>query len=96
MLTDMYLRRDRIAARRCSTTAATPTTAGLIALVLGIVVSVLLFANQQLYTGLVAAALPQIGDIGFLVGLVLAAGTYALLFPRLSGPRTIGQSGTGD
>jgi NCS1 nucleoside transporter family len=98
-LTDMYLRRSR---RPRSSAQGAPSTAllydrgytnhaGLIALVLGIVVSVLLFANQELYTGLVAAALPEIGDIGFLVGLVLAAATYALLFPRLSR-----QSGTGD
>jgi purine-cytosine permease-like protein len=83
-LADMYLRRsaptpDLLYDRRYT------NHAGLIALVVGIVVSVLLFANQQLYTGIVAAAVPQIGDIGFMVGFVVAAGLYALLFRRLGG-----------
>jgi nucleobase:cation symporter-1, NCS1 family len=78
-LADMYLRRS----------APTPALlydrrytnhAGLIALV---VVSVLLFANQQLYTGIVAAAVPQIGDVGFITGFIVAAGLYTLLFRRL-------------
>jgi len=43
-------------------------------------VSVGLFANQQLFTGLVARAVPAVGDVAFLVGFALAAGLYAMLF----------------
>lgn len=56
--------------------------AGPVALVAGIVVSVLLFANQELFTGLVPRLLPGIGDVTFLVGLLLSAGLYALLVRR--------------
>jgi NCS1 family nucleobase:cation symporter-1 len=56
--------------------------AGPVALAVGIVVSVLLFANQELFTGLVPRLLPGIGDVTFLVGLLLAAGLYALLLRR--------------
>ncbi|MGI5127408.1 purine-cytosine permease family protein [Pseudonocardia sp. CA-107938] len=83
-LTDMWLRRTAPAPALLYDRSYT-NHAGLIALVVGIVVSVLLFANQQLYTGLVAAAAPQIGDIGFIVGFVVAGGLYALLFRRLGG-----------
>ncbi len=51
-------------------------------MVVGIVVSVVLFSNQTLFTGLVARAVPEIGDITFLVGIVLAAGLYVLLARR--------------
>jgi NCS1 nucleoside transporter family len=54
--------------------------AGPVALVAGAGVSIWLFAAQQDYTGLVAKAVPQIGDIAFLVGFVLAAGLYVGLF----------------
>lgn len=56
--------------------------AGPIALGVGVIVSVLLFANQELFTGLVPRLLPGIGDVTFLVGLVLSAGLYALLVRR--------------
>jgi len=59
--------------------------AGLIAMLVGIVVSVPLFSNQELFTGVVPAAFPGIGDVTFLVGFALSAGLYALLFPRLAG-----------
>lgn len=47
----------------------------------GLVVSVVLFANQEAYVGPVAAAVPGIGDLTALVGFLLAAGLYAVL-PR--------------
>ena len=56
--------------------------AGLVAMVVGIVVSVVLFSNQTLFTGLVPRAVPEIGDITFLVGIVLAAGLYVALARR--------------
>ena len=56
--------------------------AGVIAMVVGIVVSVVLSSNQTLFTGLVPRAVPEIGDITFLVGIVLAAGLYVVLARR--------------
>ena len=38
-----------------------------------------LFANQTLYTGLIAKAGPGIGDIAFFVGFVIAAVLYAAI-----------------
>lgn len=79
VLADQYLRRDRLPAELLYDRGyANP--AGLTALVAGIVVSVGLFANQQLFTGLVARAVPAVGDVAFLVGFALAAGLYAMLF----------------
>ncbi len=56
--------------------------AGLIAFVAGIVVSVLLFANQTLFVGLVPRLVPGIGDIGFFAGFVIAGALYAVLARR--------------
>lgn len=56
--------------------------AGVIALVVSVVVSVALFANQTLFTGFVARAVPAVGDIAFEVGIVLAAVLYVLLAGR--------------
>ena len=44
--------------------------AGVIALVVGVVVSVGLFSNQMFFTGLVPRAVPEIGDIAFEVGIL--------------------------
>jgi len=63
-------------------TRAFRNPSGLIALVVGIVVSVVLFANQEIYVGPVAAAAPGIGDLTALVGFVLAAVVYAVLPKR--------------
>lgn len=81
VLTDMYLRRGRLPAELLYDRGYR-NNAGVIALVVGIVVSVPLFSNQQLFTGLVPTLLPGIGDITFFVGTALAAAIYAALFPR--------------
>lgn len=60
--------------------------AGLVALLVGIVVSVGLFANQELFTGLVPRIWPAVGDVTFLVGIAVAAGLYAALFGRSPRP----------
>lgn len=62
--------------------------AGPIAMVVGIVVSVLLFSNQTEFVGLVPAHLPAVGDITFAVGFVLSALLYAGLRPWLGANRT--------
>ena len=54
--------------------------AGWVAMGIGMVVSVLLFSNQSLYVGLVAEQVPSVGDITFIVGFVLSALIYAVLF----------------
>jgi nucleobase:cation symporter-1, NCS1 family len=41
-----------------------------------------LFSNQTLFTGLVPRAVPEIGDITFFVGTILAAGLYVVLARR--------------
>ena len=42
-------------------------------------VSVVLFSNQEKFVGYVAKAVPQLGDITFFVGFILAGGAYFLL-----------------
>ena len=56
--------------------------AGVVAMAVGMVVSIALFCNQQIYVGPVPTAVPAVGDITFEVGLLLAAGIYALLYRR--------------
>jgi nucleobase:cation symporter-1, NCS1 family len=53
-----------------------------VALLVGIVVSVPLFSNQVLFVGLVPRLVPGVGDVTFLVGIALSAAVYALLFRR--------------
>ena len=57
--------------------------AGPIAMAVAMVVSIALFSNQQLYLGVVPAAVPEVGDLTFEVGFVLAAALYAALRPVL-------------
>src|SRR3954447_20236674 len=53
--------------------------AGWVAMLVGIVVSVSLFANQTEYVGPVPKAVPELGDIAFFVGFVVAGVVYAVL-----------------
>jgi NCS1 family nucleobase:cation symporter-1 len=62
--------------------------AGPIAMLVGIVVSVLLFSNQSEFVGVVADHVPAVGDITFAVGFVLSALLYAVLRPWLGALRT--------
>ncbi len=78
VLADQYLRRGRMPFDLLYDRSY-ENPAGPIAMVVGIVVSVGLFSNQQLFTGLVARAAPNIGDIAFEVGIVLAAILYVVL-----------------
>ncbi|MCF6389590.1 cytosine permease [Mycobacterium sp. MBM] len=52
---------------------------GLASFLIGLVVSVLLFCNQEKFVGFVVRAVPELGDITFFVGFVLAAGCYLVL-----------------
>ena len=81
MLADQWLRRDRMPLELLYDRSYS-NPAGLIAMVVGIVVSVVLFSNQTLFTGLVPRVVPEIGDITFFVGTLLAAGLYVVLARR--------------
>jgi nucleobase:cation symporter-1, NCS1 family len=85
VLTDQYLRRDRLPVELLYDRGYR-NHAGLVALLVGIAVSVPLFSNQVLFTGLVPRLVPGVGDVTFLVGFALAAAVYALLFRRVAAP----------
>ncbi|MCY1674964.1 cytosine permease [Pseudarthrobacter sp. SL88] len=53
--------------------------AGPIAMVTAMVASVLLFANQALYVGLLPSALPGLGDVTSLAGFLLAFALYIII-----------------
>lgn len=55
---------------------------GLVSFLVGAVVSIVFFADQSLYLGPVPAAIPQIGDITFLVGFLVAGALYQVLGRR--------------
>ncbi|AKK28679.1 cytosine permease [Mycobacterium sp. EPa45] len=46
---------------------------------LGLVVSVLLFSNQEKFVGYIARELPELGDITFFVGFLIAGASYLVL-----------------
>ncbi|WP_018330700.1 purine-cytosine permease family protein [Actinomycetospora chiangmaiensis] len=71
---DWYLRRGSGEALLFDT--AHRNAAGPIAMLSGMVVSIVLFSNQVSFTGFVAQAVPQIGDIAFEVGFVVSAAIY--------------------
>ncbi|GAB0106207.1 cytosine permease [Nocardia sp. JMUB6875] len=52
---------------------------GVAAFLIGLVVSVLLFSNQQKFVGAVAKAVPELGDITFFVGFLLSGALYLLI-----------------
>jgi NCS1 family nucleobase:cation symporter-1 len=81
VLTDQYLRRDRLPTELLYDRGHR-NSAGVVALLVGIVVSVPLFSNQVLFVGLIPRLVPGVGDVTFLVGIALSAAVYALLFRR--------------
>jgi nucleobase:cation symporter-1, NCS1 family len=85
VLTDRFLRRGSFD-EGTMTTRSYANWAGPVAFVVAMVVSVLLFSDQTMYVGPVAKAYSSIGDVTPVVGFVLAAATYALLFGRLAQP----------
>ncbi|WP_123029392.1 purine-cytosine permease family protein [Mycolicibacterium stellerae] len=61
---------------------------GLLSFVIGLVASVLLFSNQEKFVGYIAKAVPQLGDITFFVGFVLAGACYLVLCrPKIAAER---------
>jgi NCS1 family nucleobase:cation symporter-1 len=87
VLVDQYLRRGERVDDLLTDTGHT-NWAGPVAFLAGVAVSVGGFANQALFTGLAARRFPQVGDIAFLVGFVVAGALYATLsFRSLSRSR---------
>lgn len=77
---DQYLRRGRrIEKLFYDRTFANPVGVG--AFLAGLVVAVLLFANQAKFTGYLVRAVPELGDITFFVGFLVSGGLYLLLAP---------------
>ncbi|MCW2809742.1 MAG: Cytosine/purine/uracil/thiamine/allantoin permease family protein [Friedmanniella sp.] len=68
--------------------------AGPIAMGAALLVSVLLFCNQVKYVGPVPSAFPEVGDLTALVGFVLAAVLYAVLYRPLN-RRALGLASSG-
>ncbi|MEC3914883.1 purine-cytosine permease family protein [Nocardia sp. CDC160] len=52
---------------------------GVAAFLIGLVVSVALFSNQEKFIGPIAKAVPQLGDITFFVGFLLSGAAYLVL-----------------
>jgi NCS1 family nucleobase:cation symporter-1 len=85
VFTDRYLRRGQETGALAQSTTHV-NLAGPIAMAVGLLVSIPLFANQALYTGPVPSAIPSAGDLTAVVGLVVAAVVYAVLY-RVLGRR---------
>jgi NCS1 family nucleobase:cation symporter-1 len=63
---------------------------GLLSFVIGLVVSVLLFSNQVKFTGYVVRSVPQLGDITFYVGFLIAGAAYLVLCrSKIAGERSL-------
>jgi NCS1 nucleoside transporter family len=77
--TDQYLRRGHRVDGFLFDTRHNPH-AGWVSMLVGIVVSVWLFSNETFYVGVVPRHVPEVGDITFFVGFLVAAGLYAALF----------------
>jgi purine-cytosine permease-like protein len=77
IFTDYWLRRGRFREEEFYDPRNTRVT-GLIAMLAGIVVSIP-FWNQSLWHGPFVDAFPQLGDLSFIVGFVVAAVVYAVL-----------------
>ena len=74
---DQYLRRDQTIASLLYDRSYA-NWGGLASFAVGIVVSVLLFSNQEKFVGYVAMNVPQLGDITFFVGFLIAGACYVV------------------
>jgi NCS1 family nucleobase:cation symporter-1 len=90
VLVDRYLRRNTQVAPLVTEHARYRNAAGVIAFVVGFVISIALFSNQTFYVGLVPKAWSDVGDLTAIVGLVVSAAAYYIAFmvikPRLGEP----------
>ena len=86
VFTDQYLRRKDTVSGFLFDKRHNPV-AGVIAFAVSLVVSVWLFSNQALYVGLVPQTWPAFGDSVPVVGFVLAAVLYAILYKFQKSPK---------
>jgi NCS1 family nucleobase:cation symporter-1 len=93
VLVDRLLRRGTAIAAFVPASAKYRNPAGVISLVIAGAISIVLFANQQVFTGFLVRAhapLASAGDLTPLVGFVLAGVIYLILFkafkPKVGGP----------
>ncbi|GGF32714.1 purine-cytosine permease family protein [Subtercola lobariae] len=90
VLTDRVLRRGTQIGAMVTDKPPYRNAAGVIAFVISLVVSVWLFSNQTFFVGVIPAANPAVGDLTAVVGFVLAAVLYFVLFraikPALGAP----------
>ena len=87
VFTDRYLRRGQDSGALAQSTTHV-SLAGPIAMVVGLALSIPLFANQTLYTGPVPKANGSFGDLTAVVGFVVAAVVYAILHKTLARGRS--------
>lgn len=83
---DQYLRRNHTVSGFLFDKKHNPI-AGVVAFIAALVISVVLFSNQVMYVGLVPAQFPAFGDSAPVVGFVLAAVIYAVLFKFQKSPQ---------
>jgi NCS1 nucleoside transporter family len=76
VLLDRWMHRGQDLTARVGTQSV--NWAGPIAMALGMVISIWLFANQTQYVGVVPKAHPSVGDITFEVGFVISAVAYGI------------------
>lgn len=79
---DQYLRRGQSVAGFLYDRSYANWPGGLLSFLVGLVVSVVLFSNQAKFVGVIAEAMPQLGDITFFVGFLIAAGGSYLVLCR--------------
>ncbi len=75
---DQYLRRGQTVAHFLYDRSYTNWN-GLLSFLIGLVVSVVLFSNQEKFIGYIAKAVPQLGDITFFVGFLISGACYLVL-----------------
>ena len=80
VLVDRFLRRGTDISRLVTEKANYRNASGVIAFLVGLVISVGLFANQQIFTGLVPKAIPAVGDLTAIVGLLVSGIVYFVAF----------------
>jgi NCS1 family nucleobase:cation symporter-1 len=89
VLVDRWLRRGTEIASIVPDHVRYRNPAGIIAFLIGLLVSVGLFSNQVYFIGLIPQVAPAVGDLTAIVGFVLSAVLYAVFFrvfkPRLGG-----------
>ena len=79
VLTDYWLRRGNFGDEEVFYDTRYQHWQGFIAMAIGLVVSIGLFSNNAIYTGPIPKAVPQVGDITFIVGFILSAAVYYAL-----------------